>query len=47
MNADALRKATGCTAATAAAVAEPLAAACAFYGIDTPKRLAAFLVEER
>jgi putative chitinase len=45
MDAETLRKATGCTAATAAAVAEPLSAACAFYGIDTPKRLAAFLAQ--
>lgn len=45
MDADTLRKATGCTAAAAAAVAGPLGAACAFYGIDTPARLAAFLAQ--
>ena len=38
-------KAVGATAARAAEVLEPLKAACAFYGIDTPKRLAAFLAE--
>ena len=36
-------RAVGATAARAAEVLEPLKAACAFYGIDTPQRLAAFL----
>lgn len=37
--------AVGCTPALAARFAEPLRVACAFYGIDTPKRLAAFLAQ--
>jgi len=40
-----LQAATGCTAANAARFAGPLSAACAFYGIDTPTRLAAFLAQ--
>jgi putative chitinase len=40
-----LQRAVGCTAANAERFAGPLAAACAFYGIDTPKRLAAFLAQ--
>jgi putative chitinase len=42
---DQLRGATSCTAQRAAECAAPLSAACAFYGIDTPARLAAFLAE--
>lgn len=40
-----LQRATGCTAANAERFAEPLAAACAFYSIDTPRRLAHFLAQ--
>jgi putative chitinase len=36
---------TGCTPERAERVAGPLVAACAFYGIDTPARLAAFLAQ--
>ena len=45
MTPDTLRAATGCTAEAAAKYADPLSAACAFYGIDTPTRLAAFLAQ--
>lgn len=45
MTPDILRQATGCTAANAERFAGPLSAACAFYGIDTPVRLAAFLAQ--
>lgn len=40
-----LCKATGCTAEAAERFAEPLSAACAFYGIDTHERQAAFLAQ--
>jgi putative chitinase len=40
-----LQAATGCTPELAQRYAEPLSAACAFYGIDTPQRLAAFLAQ--
>lgn len=43
MTPDLLRRAIGCTAPTAEQFAGPLTAACAFYGIDTPARLAMFL----
>jgi putative chitinase len=36
---------TGCTPERAELVAGPLSAACAFYGIDTPDRLAIFLAQ--
>lgn len=45
MTPDTLRAATGCSAQAAARFAGPLSAACAFYGIDTPDRLAAFLAQ--
>lgn len=45
LSAELLRQATGCTAEAAARFAEPLRAACAFYGLDTPARLAAFLAQ--
>ena len=45
MTPELLRAATGCTAERAALFADPLSAACAFYGIDTPARLAAFLAQ--
>lgn len=45
MTPEILRQATGCTASVASAVADPLTAACSFYGIDTRKRLAAFLAQ--
>lgn len=38
-------RAVGATAARAAEVLEPLKAACAFYGIDTPERLSMFLAQ--
>lgn len=38
-----LRAATGCTQDAADIYAQPLAEACAYYGIHTPARLAAFL----
>lgn len=38
-------RAVGATAARAAEVLEPLKAACAFYGIDTPQRLGMFLAQ--
>jgi putative chitinase len=37
--------AVGATPARAAKVLEPMKAACAFYGIDTPERLSAFLAQ--
>lgn len=40
-----LQKAVGCAAARAAKFADPLSVACAFYSIDTPVRLAAFLAQ--
>ena len=40
-----LQAAMGCTAANAERFAGPLSAACAFYSIDTPTRLAAFLAQ--
>lgn len=40
-----LQAAVGCTAANAQRFAEPLSVACAFYGIDTPVRMAAFLAQ--
>jgi putative chitinase len=40
-----LRAATGCTAENAERFAEPLSAAMAFYGIDTPQRKADFLAQ--
>jgi len=40
-----LRAATGCTQDAADLYAQPLAEACAYYGIDTPARLAAFLAQ--
>jgi putative chitinase len=40
-----LQDATGCSSLTAEIFAEPLTAACAFYHIDTPVRLAAFLAQ--
>jgi putative chitinase len=40
-----LRKAWGCAPAIAERFADPLSAACAFYGIDTPARLAMFLAQ--
>jgi putative chitinase len=40
-----LQDATGCLSLTAEIFAEPLTAACAFYHIDTPVRLAAFLAQ--
>lgn len=45
MTPEVLRAATGCTTQAAARFAGPLSAACAFYGIDTPERLAAFLAQ--
>lgn len=42
---DLLRAATGCTQDAADLYAQPLAEACAFYGINTPQRLAAFLAQ--
>jgi putative chitinase len=45
LDAHLLQAALGCTPQQAAAFSEPLAAACAFYGIDTPARLAAFLAQ--
>jgi putative chitinase len=45
MTPELLRKAWGCTAEIAERFAEPLSAACAFYGIDTPARLAMFLAQ--
>lgn len=45
MTPDQLQRATGCTGAIAAALADPLSAAMAFYSIDTPKRIAAFLAQ--
>jgi putative chitinase len=45
MTPELLRKAWGCTPAIAERFAEPLSAACAFYSIDTPARLAAFLAQ--
>lgn len=42
---DLLRAATGCSLADAARFAGPLSDACAFYGINTPARLAAFLAQ--
>lgn len=40
-----LAEAWGCPIAVAMKWADPLSAACAFYGIDTPARLAAFLAQ--
>lgn len=40
-----LRAATGCTQDAADLYAEPLRQACAFYGVNTPQRLAAFLAQ--
>ena len=40
-----LQAALGCSQEQAARFAEPLRAACALYGIDTPRRLAAFLAQ--
>lgn len=40
-----LAKCWGCSPAVAQRWAEPLSVACAFYGIDTPPRLAAFLAQ--
>lgn len=40
-----LRQATGCSLEAAERFAGPLSAACAFYSIDTPVRLAAFLAQ--
>lgn len=45
LTASLLRQATGCSAEAAERFAEPIAAACAFYGIDTPRRLAHFLAQ--
>lgn len=45
MSPDLLRQAVGCTPERAALYADPLSVACAFYGIDTPVRLAAFLAQ--
>jgi putative chitinase len=45
MTPDTLRRAWGCSQEIAERFAEPLSAACAFYGIDTPARLAAFLAQ--
>lgn len=45
MTPDQLQRATGCTPENAAKFADPLSAACAFYGITTPVRLAAFLAQ--
>lgn len=40
-----LRAAAGCTQDAADLYADPLSQACAFYGINTPQRLAAFLAQ--
>lgn len=40
-----LRTATGCTQDAADLYADPLSQACAYYGINTPQRLAAFLAQ--
>lgn len=45
MTPELLRSATGCSAEAAQRFAGPLSAACAFYSIDTPARLAAFLAQ--
>lgn len=45
MTPEQLRAATGCSQERANLFAEPLSVACAFYGIDTPERLAAFLAQ--
>lgn len=45
MTPDLLRTAVGCSPEAAARFADPLSAACAFYGITTPTRLAAFLAQ--
>jgi putative chitinase len=45
MTPDLLIAAVGCTPERAAKFAEPLSAACAAYGIDTNRRLAAFLAQ--
>ena len=45
MTPELLKAATGCTTAAAALYAIPLGDACAYYGINTPARLAAFLAQ--
>lgn len=45
MTPELLRSAVGCSQELAELFSEPLKAACAFYGIDTPARLAAFLAQ--
>ena len=45
MTPELLQRATGCTPEAAERFAGPLGAACAFYAITTPERLAAFLAQ--
>ncbi|AUN95395.1 glycoside hydrolase family 19 protein [Pseudazoarcus pumilus] len=45
LTADRLRRATGCSPATAAKFVEPLRIACRRYDIDTPARIAAFVAQ--
>ena len=45
LNPTTLRAATGCTQDAAALYADPLGQACAYYGINTPARLSAFLAQ--
>ncbi len=45
LTADRLRRATGCSPATAAKFIEPLRIACRRYDINTPARIAAFLAQ--